>query len=85
MQRTLCDIPEVVFQFAGCEGKDESQQSQQDVIRKDATDEDHRTFITLENNLYILGRGVLNRVRREDDEPHSARYSLDSDQRSVLI
>lgn len=66
----------MVLQFAGYEGKDEGQQSQQDVIGEDATDEDHGAFIALEDDLYILGGGVLDRVRREDDEPHCARYSL---------
>lgn len=69
-------LPEVVLQFAGDEGKDEGHQSQQDVIGEDTADEDHRAFVTLEDDLYILGRGVLDRVWREDDEPHRARYSL---------
>lgn len=72
----MCFVPDVVLQFAGYEGKDKGQQSQQDVIGEDTTDEDHRAFVALENDLYILGRGVLDRVWREDDEPHRARYSL---------
>ena len=51
----LCYLPEVILQFAGYEGKDKRQQSQQDVIRKDATDKHHRAFVTLKNDLYILG------------------------------
>lgn len=66
----------MILQFPGYEGKDEGQQSQQDVVGKDATDEDHRTFVTLEDDLYILGGSVLDRVRREDDEPHCTCYSL---------
>lgn len=66
----------MVLQFAGYEGKDEGQKSQQDVIAKDTTDENHRAFITLKDNLNILCRGVLEWVRRNDDEPHCARYSL---------
>ncbi len=73
----VCSLPEVVLQFAGYEGKNEGQQSQKDVIGENAADEDHRAFITLEDDLYILGRGVFDRVRREDDEPHRARYSLE--------
>ena len=72
----MCFLPEVVLQFASYEGKDEGEQSQQDVIGEDTTDEDHRAFITLEDDLYILGGGVLDGVRRQDDEPHCARYSL---------
>ena len=60
----------MVLQFAGYEGKDEGQQGQQDVIREDAADKDHRAFVTLKNDLYILGRGVLHRVWWEDNEPH---------------
>lgn len=67
----------MVFQFAGSKGKNESQQSQQDVIRKDAADEDDRAFVTLKNDLYILSSGVLHGVWREDDEPKRACYSLD--------
>lgn len=47
-------LPEVVLQLSGYEGKDEGQQRQQDVIGEDATDEDHRAFVTLKNDLYIL-------------------------------
>lgn len=72
----MCSLLEVVLEFAGDEGKDEGHESQQDVIAEDTTDEDHRAFITLEDDLYILGRGVLDPLRREDDEPHCARYSL---------
>ncbi len=72
----MCFLPDVVLQFAGDKGKDESNQSEQDVIGKDTADEDHRAFITLEDDLYILGRGVLDCVRREYDEPHCARHSL---------
>lgn len=36
-----CDLPDIVLQFASYEGKDKGQQSQQDVISKDATDENH--------------------------------------------
>lgn len=66
----------MVLQFAGYEGKDESQQSQQDVVGEDATDEDHGAFVTLEDDLYVLGGGVLDWVWRKDDEPHCARYRL---------
>lgn len=51
----MCFLPEVVLQLSGYEGKDEGQQSQQDIIGKDATDEDHRAFIALEDDLYVLG------------------------------
>lgn len=74
----FCYIPEVVLEFTGYEGKDEGQQSQKDVISKNATDKDYRAFITLQNNLYVLGSGVLHWVGREEDEPHSARYGLKS-------
>lgn len=72
----MCFLPDVVFQFTGNEGKYEGNQSQQDVIGEDTTDEDHRAFITFEYDLYILGRGVFKRVRRQHYEPHCARYSL---------
>lgn len=81
----MCLLPDVVLQFAGYEGKDEGQQSQQDVIGEDAADEDHGAFIALEDDLYILGRSVLDRVRREDDEPHCARYSLGRRMRVSVI
>lgn len=67
----------MVLQLSGNEGKDEGQQSQQDVIGKDAADEDHGAFITLQDDLYILCRGVFDRVWREDDEPHCACDGLD--------
>lgn len=69
--------PEVVLQFAGDEGKDEGQESQQDVIGKNTTDEDHRALIALKNDLNVLGGRVLDRMWREHDEPHCTSYSLE--------
>lgn len=60
----MCFLPEVVLQFAGEESKDESYQSQQDIICKDAADEDDGAFVTLQDDLYVLGGGVLGCVWR---------------------
>lgn len=49
----------MVLQFTGDESKDESDQSQQDIVCKDTADEDNGAFIALQDNLYVLGRSVL--------------------------
>lgn len=69
-------LPDVILQLAGHEGEDEGHESQQDVIGEDAADEDHRALITLQDDLDVLGRRVLDGVRRQDDEPHRARHGL---------
>lgn len=66
----------MVLEFPSDEGEDKSQQSQSNVICKDATNEDDGAFVALKNNLDVLSRGVLDGVWREDDEPHRARYGL---------
>lgn len=60
----MCHLPEVVLQFTSDESKDESYQSQQDVVGKDTADEDDGAFITLQDDLYVLGRRVLDCVWR---------------------
>lgn len=55
----MCFLPEVVLQFTGHESKDESHQSQKDIICKDTADEDDGAFITFQDDLYVLGRSVL--------------------------
>lgn len=52
-------LPEVVLQLTGNESKDESHQSQQDIVRKDTADEDDGAFVTFQDDFYVLGRSVL--------------------------
>lgn len=66
----------MVLQFPANESKDEGHQGQQDVIAKNTADEDNRAFVTLQDDLYVLGRGVLDQVWRKDDEPYCAHYGL---------
>lgn len=75
----------MVLQLPAYESKDEGQQGQQDVIGKDAADEDHRAFVTLKDDLYILCWGVFDRVWREDDEPHGACDSLDDKDSKITL
>ena len=69
-------LPEVVVQFTGDEGKDESHQRQQDIVRKDAADEDDGAFVAFQDDLRVLGGSVLDGVWREKQEPRRARHSL---------